>query len=213
MNFESARQRMIREQLLPRHIHDQRVLEAMAQVPRHVFIQDALRSQAYGDHCLPIGAGQTISQPYIVALMTQALALNGDESVLEIGTGCGYQTAVLARLCHRVLSVERIKQLHIQARATLDKLHIFNVICTTDDGTMGWPEYSPFDAIIVTAAGPEIPTPLVEQLADPGRLVIPVGSRDHQELILLEKKDGEVQRQVLEQVRFVSLIGDHGWQE
>ena len=210
-SFDSARQRMVREQLIPRNINDERVLEAMAQVPRHLFVQDALRSQAYGDHSLPIGAGQTISQPYIVALMTQALQLTGDESVLEIGTGCGYQTAVLTRLCHRVLTVERIKQLHIKARSTLDKMQIFNVICTVDDGTMGWPQYSPYDAIIVTAAGPDIPTPLIEQLADPGRLVIPIGSQESQELVLLEKKDGEISRQTLELVRFVPLIGGHGW--
>ena len=210
-SFDSARQRMVREQLIPRNINDERVLEAMAQVPRHLFVQDALRSQAYGDHSLPIGAGQTISQPYIVALMTQALQLTGDESVLEIGTGCGYQTAVLTRLCHRVLTVERIKQLHIKARSTLDKMQIFNVICTVDDGTMGWPQYSPYDAIIVTAAGPDIPTPLIEQVADPGRLVIPIGSQESQELVLLEKKDGEISRQTLELVRFVPLIGGHGW--
>ncbi|MEN8140070.1 MAG: protein-L-isoaspartate(D-aspartate) O-methyltransferase [Thermodesulfobacteriota bacterium] len=213
MTLDSARQRMIREQLIPRHIHDQRVLKAMGQVPRHLFVQDALHSQAYGDHSLPIGAGQTISQPYIVALMTQALGLKGDESVLEIGTGCGYQTAVLARLCHRVLSVERIKQLHIRARSTLDKLQIFNVICTVDDGTMGWPRYSPFDGIIVTAAGPDIPQPLIDQLADPGRLVMPIGDRGTQKLVLLEKRDGELSRQTLEFVRFVSLIGSHGWHE
>ncbi len=213
MSFESSRLRMIREQLLPRGIHDKRVLDAMAHVPRHIFVQDAIRNQAYGDHCLPIGAGQTISQPYIVALMTQALALQGDESVLEIGTGCGYQTAILAQLCHRVLTVERIKQLHIKARSTLDQLQIFNVICTIDDGTLGWPQYSPFDAIIVTAGGPEIPQPLIDQLADPGRMVIPVGDRESQQLVLLEKRDNELSRQVLEHVRFVNLIGGHGWQE
>jgi protein-L-isoaspartate(D-aspartate) O-methyltransferase len=212
MNFESARMRMLRQQLMPRGITDQRVLDAMATVPRHLFVQDALRSQAYGDFSMPIGLGQTISQPYIVALMTQALELKGEETVLEIGTGCGYQTAVLARLAGRVFSVERLKELHIRARQTLDQLQVFNAICTTDDGTLGWPQYSPYDAIIVTAAGPDIPQPLIDQLADPGRLVIPIGDRDSQELVVLTKENNELSRRVLESVRFVSLLGRHGWQ-
>lgn len=203
---------MVREQLVPRGITDRRVLEAMAQVPRHLFVQDALWNQAHGDFCLPIGAGQTISKPYIVARMTEALKLKGHESVLEIGTGCGYQTAVLANIADRVFSVERIKALHVKARQTLDKLHIINVLCTVDDGTLGWQQYSPFDAIIVTAGGPDIPQPLIDQLADPGRLVIPIGNQDHQQLVVLEKKDGEIYRTPLDEVRFVSLIGDHGWE-
>lgn len=213
MNFDSARMRMIREQLLPRGISDERVLAAMAAVPRHLFVQDALRNQAYGDFPMPIGLGQTISQPYIVALMTQALELRGGESVLEIGTGCGYQTSVLARLADRVFSIERLKELHIRARQTLDQLQVFNALCTTDDGTVGWPQYGPFAAIIVTAAGPEIPQPLIDQLADPGRLVIPIGDRSLQELVVLTKEDGQLSRRVIHQVRFVSLIGQHGWQE
>ncbi len=212
MSFESARMRMIREQLIPRGIRDQRVLDAMAAVPRHIFVQDALRSQAYGDFSMPIGLNQTISQPYIVALMTQALELQGEETVLEIGTGCGYQTAVLARLAERVFSIERLKELHIRARHTLDQIQVFNAICTTDDGTLGWPQYSPFDAIIVTAGGPDIPQALIDQLADPGRLVIPIGDRDSQELVVLKKENGEISRQVIEKVRFVSLIGSQGWQ-
>ncbi len=212
MSFQSARMRMIREQLIPRGITDRRVLDAMTAVPRHLFVQDALGSQAYGDFSMPIGLGQTISQPYIVALMTQALELKGEETVLEIGTGCGYQTAVLARIADRVFSIERLKELHIRARQTLDQLQVFNAICTTDDGTLGWPEYSPFDAIIVTAAGPDIPQPLIDQLADPGRLVIPIGDRDSQELVVLKKENGEISQRVLEQVRFVSLLGRHGWQ-
>ncbi len=212
MSFESARMRMIREQLIPRGIRDQRVLDAMAAVPRHIFVQDALRSQAYGDFSMPIGLNQTISQPYIVALMTQALELQGEETVLEIGTGCGYQTAVLARLAECVFSIERLKELHIRARHTLDQIQVFNAICTTDDGTLGWPQYSPFDAIIVTAGGPDIPQALIDQLADPGRLVIPIGDRDSQELVVLKKENGEISRQVIEKVRFVSLIGSQGWQ-
>ncbi|MEN8257236.1 MAG: protein-L-isoaspartate(D-aspartate) O-methyltransferase [Thermodesulfobacteriota bacterium] len=211
MSFQSARMRMIREQLIPRGITDQRVLDAMADVPRHLFVQDALGSQAYGDFSMPIGLGQTISQPYIVALMTQALELKGDETVLEIGTGCGYQTAVLAKLADRIFSVERLKELYIRARQTLDQLQVFNALCTTDDGTLGWPQYSPFDAIIVTAGGPDIPQPLIDQLADPGRLVIPIGDREAQELVILKKENGEISRQIIEQVRFVSLIGKNAW--
>jgi protein-L-isoaspartate(D-aspartate) O-methyltransferase len=213
MNFESARMRMLREQLIPRGITDQRLLDAMSDVPRHLFVQDALRGQAYGDFSMPIGLGQTISQPYIVALMTQALELKGEETVLEIGTGCGYQTAVLAKLAERVFSIERLKELHIRARQTLDQLQVFNAICTTDDGTLGWPQYSPFDAIIVTAGGPDIPKALIDQLADPGRLVIPIGDRETQELVVLKKENGEISRHVIEQVRFVSLIGSQGWHQ
>ena len=212
MNYESARKRMVHEQLLPRGITDQRVLDAMAATPRHLFVQDALRSQAYGDFSMPIGLGQTISQPYIVALMTQALELTGDETVLEIGTGCGYQIAVLAKLADRVFSVERLKELHIRARQTLDQLQVFNAVCTTDDGTLGWPQYGPYDAIIVTAAGPDIPQPLLDQLADPGRMVIPMGDQHSQQLVIIKKADGNLTHEVLEKVRFVSLIGQHGWQ-
>ena len=213
MNYEASRARMVREQLIPLGITDPRVLEVMAKVPRHRFVQDALWNQSYGDFCLPIGAGQTISKPYVVARMTEALGLQGHESVLEIGTGCGYQTAVLASLAERIFSVERIKALHVQARQTLDKLHIINALCTVDDGTLGWQHYAPYDAIIVTAGGPDIPQPLIDQLADPGRLVIPVGERDTQQLFLLEKRDGAIQRTPLDDVRFVSLIGDHGWND
>jgi protein-L-isoaspartate(D-aspartate) O-methyltransferase len=211
MSYESSRMRMVREQLMPRGITDQRVLDVMGSVPRHEFVQDALWSQAHGDFSLPIGAGQTISQPYVVARMTQALELKGDETVLEIGTGCGYQTAVLAGLADRVFSIERIKTLHVKARQTLDKLHIVNVICTVDDGTLGWRQYAPYDAIIVTAGGPDIPQPLIDQLAENGRMIIPVGERDTQRLVLLTKQDGEIHREDLDPVRFVSLIGDHGW--
>jgi len=211
-NYAMARARMVREQLMPRGITDRRVLEAMNTVPRHLFVEDALQVQAYGDFPLPIGEGQTISQPYIVALMTQALQLTGTENVLEIGTGCGYQAAVLSCLCSKVYTVERIKALYIRARKLFDRLHYLNIVCKIDDGTLGWPQYAPFDAIMVTAAGPRIPEPLLEQLADPGRMVIPVGDRISQELVLVKKQGGEISRQTIEHVRFVSLIGDHGWQ-
>jgi protein-L-isoaspartate(D-aspartate) O-methyltransferase len=213
-SYEKARERMVREQLMTRNITDPRVLAAMTTVPRHLFVEDALQAQAYGDHPLPIGEGQTISQPYIVALMTQALGLQGHEKVLEIGTGSGYQAAILAQLCDRVFTVERIKSLYIGARKAFDTLQYFNILGRIDDGTLGWKEHSPYDAIMVTAAGPKIPDPLLEQLADPGVMVMPMGEeRWSQELVVITKQNGETNEQVIEQVRFVSLIGNHGWQQ
>lgn len=202
---------MIREQLRPRGVTDPRVLQAMGLIPRDTFVDEALRAQAYGDHALPIGEGQTISQPYVVGLMTQALALQGPEKVLEIGTGCGYQTVILANLCERVYTVERIKSLFVRARNTFDQLHYFNILCKLDDGTLGWTENAPYDAIMVTAAGPHVPEPLLAQLADPGVLVMPVGEKGEQRLVVVTRREGELQEQVLDSVRFVNLIGDHGW--
>ena len=210
-NFEKARARMVEEQLIPRSIHDQKTLEAMRKVPRHLFVEDALKNQAYGDYPLPIGRGQTISQPYIVALMTQALGLKGHEHVLEIGTGSGYQAAILSQICEKVYTVERIDTLLVQARKVFDSLHYLNILTKLDDGTNGWPEYAPYDVIIVTAGGPKIPLPLLDQLADPGILVIPVGDRGVQDLRLVTKKEGEIKEKTIELVRFVNLIGDHGW--
>ncbi len=209
--METARARMVREQLIPRGITDTRVLEAMNRIQRHLFVEDALRGQAYGDFPLPIGEGQTISQPYIVAMMTQALELKGNETVLEIGTGCGYQSAILSQLCEKVYTIERIKSLLIRSRKLFDELHYLNIICKINDGTQGWPEYGPYDAIIVTAAGPKVPSPLLEQLADPGIIVIPVGDRYSQTLQVITKKNEKITTKNLEYVRFVSLIGDHGW--
>jgi protein-L-isoaspartate(D-aspartate) O-methyltransferase len=203
---------MVQEQLVPRGIHDPATLKAMETVPRHLFVEDALRGQAYGDHPLPIGKGQTISQPYIVALMTQALQLKGHENVLEIGTGSGYQAAILAQLCAKVYTVERIDSLLVRARKVFDQLHYLNILSKLDDGTVGWPENGPYDAIIVTAGGPRVPEPLLEQLADPGFLVIPVGEKSYQQLQLVTKKDDQLSTTVIESVRFVSLIGEHGWQ-
>jgi protein-L-isoaspartate(D-aspartate) O-methyltransferase len=211
--FDIHRQRMVEEQLVPRGISDPATLKAMAAVPRHLFVEDAMQARAYGDHPLPIGAGQTISQPYIVALMTQALGLQGHERVLEIGTGSGYQAAVLSRICERVYTIERIDSLLGRARRTFDRLHCHNIVSRIDDGTTGWLDEAPFDAILVTAGGPKIPHPLVEQLGDPGRMVIPVGGQEVQELQLLEKKNDEITIRTIEQVRFVSLIGSHGWQQ
>jgi protein-L-isoaspartate(D-aspartate) O-methyltransferase len=202
---------MVDEQLIPRGIHDLKTLEAMRKVPRHLFVEDAMKDQAYGDFPLPIGRGQTISQPYIVALMTQALGLKGHESVLEIGTGSGYQAAILSQVCAKVYTVERIDSLLVQARKIFDSLHYLNILTKLDDGTNGWLEFAPYDAIIVTAGGPKVPEPLLKQLADPGILVIPVGDRGVQDLRRVIKKDGKTIEKTIEYVRFVSLIGDHGW--
>ena len=210
-DFEKARARMVEEQLITRSINDPKTLEAMKKVPRHLFVEDAMKNQAYGDFPLPIGRGQTISQPYIVALMTQALGLQGHEHVLEIGTGSGYQAAILSQICEKVYTVERIDTLLVQARKVFDSLHYLNILAKLDDGTNGWPEYAPYDAIIVTAGGPKVPLPLLDQLKDPGTLIIPVGDRGVQDLRLVTKKDGEITEKTIEYVRFVNLIGDHGW--
>jgi len=210
-SFETVRERMVRDQLQARGVSDQRVLQAMAEVPRHLFVDDAMQARAYGDYPLPIGGDQTISQPLVVAAMTEALQLTGSEKVLEIGTGSGYQAAVLSRLCEKVYTVERINSLLAGARKIFDRLHYYNILSRLDDGTLGWQEHAPYDAIIVTAGGPEVPKPLVEQLAENGRMVIPVGDRDVQELQYVKKVGDDVEIETLESVRFVSLIGAHGW--
>jgi protein-L-isoaspartate(D-aspartate) O-methyltransferase len=213
MNFEKERDRMVEEQIVYRGVRDPRVLEAMRKVPRHEFMPEAMRSQAYGDHAMPIGDGQTISQPYIVALMTELLALKGSERVLEIGTGSGYQAAVLAELCGKVYTVERVKPLADKARATLDRLGYSSIAMKVFDGTYGWKEMAPFDAIIVTAAAPDVPAALVEQLKDGGRLVIPVGERYSQVLKKIEKSSTGVTATSSIPCVFVPLIGNHGWKE
>lgn len=210
-DMQKVRDRMVEEQLIPRGIHDPKTLEALRRVPRHLFVEDALQNQAYNDFPLPIGNGQTISQPYIVALMTQALGLQGDERILEIGTGSGYQAAILSLICEKVYTVERIDSLLVKARKIFDQLHYLNILTKLDDGTNGWPEYGPYDAIIVTAGGPKVPEPLLDQLADPGILVIPVGDRGMQNLQLVTKKEGTITEKTIEYVRFVNLIGSHGW--
>ena len=210
--FEIKRSRMVEDQLIPRGVTDPRVLEVMRSVPRHLFVDDALQAKAYGDYPLPIGGGQTISQPYIVGLMTQALELQGNERVLEIGTGSGYQAVVLSRLCKQVYTIERVTSLLARARRIFDRLHCHNIISRLDDGTVGWPQEAPFDAIMVTAGGPEIPKPLIDQLTDPGRMVMPVGDQFVQELKVITKKEGEITSRTLERVRFVNLIGVHGWE-
>lgn len=212
-DYRLARDRMVKNQLVSRGIRDQRVLHVMSRVPRHLFVEEALLGEAYNDHPLPIGHGQTISQPYMVALMTEALLLKGTEKVLEIGTGSGYQTAILADLSDRVYTVERIKPLMLRARKTLDGLGCTNVMFKAFDGTLGWKEFEPFDAILVTAGAPELPQPLLNQLAEGGRLVIPVGSRFSQELVRVFRKEGNFTKENLGGCRFVDLIGAHGWKE
>jgi protein-L-isoaspartate(D-aspartate) O-methyltransferase len=209
--FDINRERMIEEQLVRRGITDQRVLDAMRTVPRHLFVEDAIQSQAYSDFPLPIGSGQTISQPYIVALMTMALQLTGSEKILEIGTGSGYHAAILSRLCQKVYTVERLDALVSRARKIFDRLRYHNIVSRIDDGTEGWPSEAPFDRIIVTAGGPRIPAPLIDQLADPGRLIMPVGGQEVQELQVADKRDGDIKITTIEHVRFVDLIGAHAW--
>jgi len=212
--FQKLRIKMVETQIRARGVTDERVLAAMAKIPRHLFIDEALIEQAYNDNPLPIGKSQTISQPYIVALMTAALKLTGKEKVLEIGTGSGYQTAILAELAEQVFSIERIAQLAAGARKRLDALNCFNVAMRVGDGTYGWREESPFDGIMVTAGAPKVPAILMEQLAVGGRLVIPTGGRISQELLRVTRMSAdlnEVKTEVLCGCRFVDLIGEHGW--
>jgi len=213
MNFEIARRRMIEGQIIARGIRDRRVIEAMMQIPRHLFVEEAMASQAYSDNPLPIGERQTISQPYMVALMTELLELRGKEKVLEIGTGSGYQAAVLATLADRVYTMERLRPLALRARKVLDSLGFLNVNIKIDDGTCGWEEESPFDAIMVTAGAPEVPRKLIDQLACGGRLVLPVGDQFSQTLVrILKQEDGRVTMEQSIGCRFVKLIGKHGWE-
>ena len=201
-------------ELVKRGITDQRVIGALLDIPRHIFVEEAMAAQAYSDSSLPIGEKQTISQPYTVAKMTEMLELTGREKVLELGTGSGYQAAVLATLANRVYTVERIRPLALKARRALDSLGLLNVNLRIGDGTDGWPEEAPFDAILVTAGSPQVPECLVEQLAPGGRLVIPVGDRVDQTMVLVMKdREGNVTRQVSEGCRFVRLIGRNGWNE
>ena len=210
-DFEELRNRMVDEQLIPRGIKDPRVLSAMRRVPRHIFVGEAALEHAYGDHAIAIGEGQTISQPYMVGVMTEALDLHGDETVLEVGTGSGYQAAVLAEIVRHVYSVERIAELAVRARRLLDGLGYQNVSIKVFNGTLGWKEESPFDRIIITAGAPEVPAALVEQLAEGGRLIIPVGDRYSQMLTRVGKKAGEIIKTELFPCVFVPLIGEHGW--
>lgn len=213
MDFSAAREQMVRQQLAGRGITNPRLLEAMREVPRELFVPPEHREQAYDDGPLPIGNGQTISQPYIVALMTELLELAGAETVLEVGTGSGYQTAVLARLAGRVFSLDTHAELTAAAREKLAQLGIENVEIMAGDGSLGWPERAPFDAILVTAAAPMMPMPLTQQLRPPGRIVIPVGSRKDQNLERWQCRGQAWHIEKLAPVRFVPLIGQCGWSE
>jgi protein-L-isoaspartate(D-aspartate) O-methyltransferase len=200
------------ERLRERGIKDPRVLEALRTVPRHRLVPEALRHQAYDESALPIGERQTISAPQVVAAMSEALALRGDETVLEIGTGSAYQAAILSRLAERVISVERIPGLASRARSALDACGITNVVVFLGDGSRGWPAEAPYDAIVVTAAASTVPEPLLHQLAPGGRLVGPFGGRDEQELLRITRRPhGEFEREKLARCRFVDLVGEHGW--
>jgi protein-L-isoaspartate(D-aspartate) O-methyltransferase len=200
------------ERLARAGIRDRRVLAAFAAVPRHLLVPEALQAQAYRDAALPIGEGQTISAPGVVAAMSEALELRGSETVLEIGTGSGYQAAILAQLASRVVSVERMQQLAARARRALDRLRIQNVVVYWGDGTRGRPDDAPFDAIVVTAGGPAIPDPLLEQLAVGGRLVGPFGAREEQRLLRVRRTGPrEYSEELLGRCRFVDLVGSHGW--
>jgi protein-L-isoaspartate(D-aspartate) O-methyltransferase len=212
-NYLRAREKMVEEQIVARGIKDPRLLAAMRKVPRHLFVDTGLLQRAYADSSLPIGQKQTLSQPYIAARMTEALELEGEERVLEIGTGSGYQTALLAELSFNVFSVEKIRALATKARGLLDRLQYHNVAIQVGDGTIGWPEHSPFDAIIVTAAAPELPRPLREQLAPGGRLVIPVGHEQEQVLVRVTRRDSTYEEEQLGDCRFVKLLGKFGWQQ
>jgi len=213
IDFPKARLRMVEEQIVSRGIKDPKLIAAMKKIPRHLFVEEALQNQAYSDHPLPIGEKQTISQPYMVALMTEALLLTGKEKVLEIGSGSGYQTAILAELSEKVFSIERIRSLAIRARKLVYELGYFNVEIKIFDGTFGWMEESPFDAIMVTAGSPNIPQSMIDQLAMGGRLVIPVGDAHTQDLLRVTKIEGGIKKEDLGGCRFVKLIGKYGWED
>jgi len=212
-DYRLARERMVKTQLIPRGIEDENVLRAMEKIQRHLFVEEALVGEAYNDHPLPIGHKQTISQPYIVALMTEALELTGTEKVLEIGTGSGYQTAILAELSDVVYTVERIEPLLEKSKDLLQSLGYKNIYFKAYDGTLGWEDFAPFHAIMVTAGAPKVPDPLLKQLADGGRMIIPIGNKYTQDLIKVTRVKDRIVEKNLGGCRFVDLIGEHGWKE
>lgn len=211
MDYAILKKRMVDEQLIPRNIKDQRVLEAFRKIERHKFIPEDLRTSAYADYPVPIGESQTISQPYIVALMTECLSLSGEEKVLEIGTGSGYQTAILAELAKEVYSIERFESLAKKAQNLLVELGYTNIKIKVGDGTLGWQEQAPFDRIIISAASPTIPFPLTEQLKENGKLILPLGESFSQMLTLVEKKMGKIESIAVCGCVFVPLVGKYGW--
>jgi len=211
MDYKTLRKKMVEEQIIARGIKDKKLIEAMYKIERHRFIPEKFRDSAYGDFPVPIGEGQTISQPYMVALMTECLSLKGKEKVLEIGTGSGYQTAILAELAKEVYSIERIESLKINAEKILNELGYTNIKIRLGDGTLGWPEEAPFDRIMVTAADQDVPPPLLEQLNQNGIMVIPLGDRFSQVLTKIEKRDNQIIRQEVCGCVFVPLIGKYGF--
>ncbi len=210
-DFEAARQQMVKQQLAQRGITDERVLQAMRDVPRHRFVPEDGWDMAYRDSPLPIGYGQTISQPYIVAYMTQMLNLSPSDRVLEVGTGSGYQAAILSRLAQQVYTIECLAELAQRAEQVLRELGYNNVQIRVGDGGYGWPEAAPFDAIIVTTAAPEIPQPLIAQLAEGASLIAPIGPTGYQDLVRLTKRGDQTHSEYLTPVAFVPLVGEHGW--
>ena len=208
--FRGARQRLV-ESLRQRGIRDLAVLRALELTPRHLFVPTGIRHRAYEDTALPIGNGQTISQPYVHARYLETLALTGRERVLEIGTGSGYQTTLLSHLVVQVFSIERIPSLFQQAREVIASCDARNVALLLGDGTVGWREYAPYDAILVSAGAPTVPQPLLDQLGEGGRLLIPIGGTEEQKLVMAERRNGRITQQDVEAVRFVPLVGSHGW--
>ena len=212
-SYAGQRRKMVEEQLVERGVKDLSLLEVMSRVPRHLFAQESLQHRAYGDTALPIGENQTLSQPYIVGAMTEALDLKGEERVLEIGTGSGYQTAILAELSRQVFTIERLNNLSRKAQNILEGLKYMNIVFKMFDGTYGWPDQAPFDAILITASAREIPDLLVKQLGAEGRLVAPIGEADKQKLVVLTKNGDRVSRRDLGSCKFVPLIGKYGWSQ
>ena len=211
MDFQRLRNVMVDTQIISRGVKDPRVIAAMRKVPRHLFMDESSRYKAYDDMALPVGEGQTISQPYMVAVMTELLGLGGDEKVLEIGTGSGYQAAVLAELSRELYTIERIQSLSDRAREVIAELGYSNIHMKVGDGTLGWPEAAPFDRILITAAAPSVPEPLVNQLSEGGILVAPVGDRFSQQLVRLLKQKGNLLKEYQTPCVFVPLVGKHGW--
>jgi protein-L-isoaspartate(D-aspartate) O-methyltransferase len=211
--WQAARDQMVETQIGARGIRDERVLSAMRRVPRHIFVPETARAAAYGDYPLPIGHGQTISQPYIVAMMTTLLQINPDDRVLEIGAGSGYQAAILGTLAKEVISIERIPEVALLAQENLSAASISTVRVIVGDGTLGYPERAPYDSVLITASTPSVPLPLIDQLVEGGRLVAPVGSRDLQELIRLTRRGSDITREFFGGVVFVPLVGEHGWEQ
>lgn len=211
MDFQRLRDIMVDTQIISRGIKDPRVITAMRKVPRHLFMGESSWYKAYDDMALPVGEGQTISQPYMVAVMTELLGLGGDEKVLEIGTGSGYQAAVLAELSSEVYTIERIQSLSDRAREVIEELGYVNIHMRVGDGTLGWPEAAPFDRILITAAAPAVPEPLLDQLSEGGILVAPVGDRFSQQLVKLLRQKGNLSKEYQTPCVFVPLVGEHGW--